>query len=334
MKLKRIIAGITACTIVSSTMLTMPISARTITKVEEVTLSDLMNTAKMAVNLKDDLTAEKQAEILDKFDTNGNGQISIGELLAVAQRVARTDESDIVNEYGTADSEETTTAETTIETTETTVETSETTETTVETTETTEETTTTTEAVAFNPVIEIDGTEYKDGDTFAAKANKIYEVNATDAENEITVSLTGSKDDEDNDLVRVSENRFETVKDGTLTITVKSADGQEMTITLNIVTEKPLADVDASKLKIKYSYANGNRYSDEYKEFSNIIERDIFNNRTIKNPDEYWENIKTYYNINFSGNSIIMVGVGHKIQLEGFQIKNDNGKLEDYNTTD
>ena len=114
MKLKRIIAGITACTIVSSTMLTMPISARTITKVEEVTLSDLLNTAKMAVNLKDDLTAEKQAEILDKFDTNGNGQISIGELLAVAQRVARTDESDIVNEYGTADSEETT------ETTETT----------------------------------------------------------------------------------------------------------------------------------------------------------------------------------------------------------------------
>ena len=32
MKLKRILAGITACTIVGSTMLTMPISARTMTK--------------------------------------------------------------------------------------------------------------------------------------------------------------------------------------------------------------------------------------------------------------------------------------------------------------
>ena len=291
-KLKRILAGITACAIVSMTMLAMPISARTTTKVEEVTLSDLLNTAKMVADLKDDLTAEKQAKILDKFDTDGSGHISIGELLEVAKRVARIDESDIVNEYGKADK------------------------------------------VPLNPTFTIGGTEYKDGNTFIAKANEIYEIGVSDAENEITVSLTGSKDDEDNDLVRVNENNFTAVKDGTLTITVKSADGQEMTITLNIVTEKPLADVDALKLKIKYSYANGNRYSDEYKEFSNIIERDIFNNRTIKNPDEYWENIKTYYNINFSGNSIIMVGVGHKIQLEGFQIKNDNGKLEDYNTTD
>ena len=291
-KLKRILAGITACAIVSMTMLAMPISARTTTKVEEVTLSDLLNTAKMVADLKDDLTAEKQTKILDKFDTDGSGHISIGELLEVAKRVARIDESDIVNEYGKADK------------------------------------------VPLNPTFTIGGTEYKDGNTFIAKANEIYEIGVSDAENEITVSLTGSKDDEDNDLVRVNENNFTAVKDGTLTITVKSADGQEMTITLNIVTEKPLADVDALKLKIKYSYANGNRYSDEYKEFSNIIERDIFNNRTIKNPDEYWENIKTYYNINFSGNSIIMVGVGHKIQLEGFQIKNDNGKLEDYNTTD
>ena len=52
MKLKRIIAGITACTIVGSTMFTMPISARTTTKVEEVTLSDLLNTAKMVADLK------------------------------------------------------------------------------------------------------------------------------------------------------------------------------------------------------------------------------------------------------------------------------------------
>ena len=291
-KLKRILAGITACAIVSMTMLAMPISARTTTKVEEVTLSDLLNTAKMVADLKDDLTAEKQTKILDKFDTDGSGHISIGELLEVAKRVARIDESDIVNEYGKADK------------------------------------------VPLNPTFTIGGTEYKDGDTLIIKANEIFEVGVSDAENEITVSLTGSKDDEDNDLVRVNENNFTAVKDGTLTITVKSADGQEMTITLNIVTEKPLSDVDASKLEIKYSYADGNRYSDEYKEFSNIIERDIFNNRTIKNPDEYWENIKTYYNINFSGNSIIMVGVGHKIQLEGFRIKNDNGKLEDYNTTD
>ena len=291
-KLKRILAGITACAIVSMTMLAMPISARTTTKVEEVTLSDLLNTAKMVADLKDDLTAEKQTKILDKFDTDGSGHISIGELLEVAKRVARIDESDIVNEYGKADK------------------------------------------VPLNPTFTIGGTEYKDGDTLIIKANEIFEVGVSDAENEITVSLTGSKDDEDNDLVRVNENNFTAVKDGTLTITVKSADGQEMTITLNIVTEKPLADVDASKLEIKYSYADSNRYSDEYKEFSNSIERDIFNNRTIKDPDEYWENIKTYYTTNFDTGSVIEIGVGHKVQLEGFQIKDDNGRLEDYDTTD
>ncbi len=348
MKLKRIIAGITACTIVGSTMLTMPISARTTTKVENVGLSDLLNTAKMAVNLKDDLTAEKQAEILDKFDTNGNGQISIGELLAVAQRVARTDESDIVNEYGTADSEETTTAETTIETTETTVETSETTETTVETsettettvetTETTEETTTTTEVVAFNPVISINGTEYKDGDTFAAKANKIYEVNATDAENEITVSLTGSKDDEDNDLIRVSENRFETVKDGTLTITVKSADGQQKTIALNVKIAKSLEDVDKAKLCI--SYQDAGYYSDNYKNFSNEIGRDVFNNKEVEDPEEYWseiENRKHYEKLT----STISIYIGTEIKISGFAIVNiiESSNVyeehyEDYDTTD
>ena len=291
-KLKRIIAGITACAIVSMTMLAMPISARTTTKVEEVTLSDLLNTAKMVADLKDDLTAEKQAKILDKFDTDGSGHISIGELLEVAKRVARIDESDIVNEYGKADK------------------------------------------VPLNPTFTIGGTEYKDGDTLIIKANEIFEVGVSDAENEITVSLTGSKDDKNNDLVRVNENNFTAVKDGTLTITVKSADGQEMTITLNIVTEKPLADVDASKLEIKYSYADGNRYSDEYKEFSNSIERDIFNNRTIKDPDEYWENIKTYYTTDFDTGSVIEIGIGHKVQLEGFQVKNDNNKLEDYDTTD
>ncbi len=331
MKLKRIIAGITACTIVGSTMLAMPISARTTTKVEEVGLSDLMNTAKMVADLTDDLTAEKQAEILDRFDTDGSGHISIAELLEVAKRVARIDESDIVNEYGTADSEETTTAETTIETTETTVETSETTETTVETTETTEETTTTTEAVAFNPVIEIDGTEYKDGDTFAAKANKIYEVNATDAENEITVSLTGSKDDEDNDLIRVSENRFETVKDGTLTITVKSADGQQKTITLDVKIKNSLEDADLSEIYLKYSFADSNYYSDNYKKFSNEVGKDIFNNSTnIEDPEQYWKDKDKNYWITGINNGVIEIGVGGKVEIKGFGTKAD----EDYNVND
>ena len=307
MKLKRIIAGITACTIVSSTMLTMPISARTITKVEEVTLSDLMNTAKMVADLKDDLTAEKQAEILDRFDTDGSGHISIAELLEVAKRVARIDESDIVNEYGTADSEETTTAETT------------------------EETTTTTEAVAFNPVIEIDGTEYKDGDTFAAKANKIYEVNATDAENEITVSLTGSKDDEDNDLIRVSENRFETVKDGTLTITVKSADGQQKTITLDVKIKNSLEDADLSEIYLKYSFADSNYYSDDYKKFSNEVGKDIFNNSTdIEDSEKYWKDKDKNYWITGINNGVIEIGVGGKVEIKGFGTKAD----EDYNVND
>lgn len=136
MKLRRIIAGVTACTVVASMMLAMPISAKTTTRIEKITLADLLNGAKMVVQLTDDIKAEKQAELLDKFDTNGNGKISIDEVLSIARRIARTDESDIVNEHGTADSEETTTAETTL--TEDTTTTAETTETTaVETTETT-----------------------------------------------------------------------------------------------------------------------------------------------------------------------------------------------------
>ncbi len=320
MKLKRIIAGITACTIVGSTMLTMPISARTITKVEEVTLSDLLNTAKMAVNLKDDLTAEKQAEILDKFDTNGNGQISIGELLAVAQRVARTDESDIVNEYGTADSEETT-----------------------ETTETTEETTTT-EEVTFNPTLTIGGKEYKDGDIFIAKADEIYEISVSDAENELNVSLTGSKDDEDNDLVRVSENRFTAVKDGTLTITVKTADGQEKTITLNVVTEKALEDIDVNTLYISYIYEGENYYSDDYKGFSNEIGKNIFNNEEIEDSEQYWEDKAQDFRHEKISGGTICTGIGGKVEIKGLAIGNDNRRLirgavsqnsyEDYNTND
>ena len=211
------------------------------------------------------------------------------------------------------------------------METSETTETTVETTETTEETTTTTEAVAFNPVIEIDGTEYKDGDTFAAKANKIYEVNATDAENEITVSLTGSKDDEDNDLIRVSENRFETVKDGTLTITVKSADGQQKTITLDVKIKNSLEDADLSEIYLKYSFADSNYYSDDYKKFSNEVGKDIFNNSTdIEDPEQYWKDKDKNYRITGINNGVIEIGVGGKVEIKGFGTKAD----EDYNVND
>ena len=333
MKLKRILAGITACTIVGSTMLTMPVSARTTTKVENVSLSDLMNTAKMAADLKDDITPEKQAEILDKFDTNGNGQISIGELLAVAQRVARTNESDIVNEYGTADSEETT---------ETTLETSETTETTEVTTETTEETTTTTEAIAFNPVILIDGTEYKDGDTFTAEANGVYEVDATDTENEITVSLTGSQDDDENNLVRVNGNKFEVIADGKLTITVKTADGQEKTITLNVITEKSLADVAKSNLYISYLYEGENYYSDDYKGFSNEIGKNIFNNEEIEDSEQYWEDKAQDFRHEKISGGTIYTGIGGKVEIKGFAIRNNNvsvirgsaGRYEDYNTSD
>ena len=128
MKLKRIVAGITACTIVGSTMLLMPVSAKTTTGVDEINITDLMNTAKMVAEMTDVVTPEKQAEMLDKFDTNGNGKISIDEILAIARRIARTDESDIVNEYGKAQSGDTT------ETTETTVSTEPIRETTEETT--------------------------------------------------------------------------------------------------------------------------------------------------------------------------------------------------------
>ena len=316
MKLKRILAGITACTIVGSTMLAMPASARTTTKVEDVSLSDLMNTAKMAADLKDDITPEKQAEILDKFDTSGNGQISIGELLAVARRVARTDESDIVNEYGTADSEETT----------------ETTETTAETTETTE--TTTTEEVTSDPILTIGGKEYKDGDTFIAKADEIYEIGVSDGDNELSVSLTGSKDDEDNDLVKVNGNKFTAVKDGTLTITVKTADGQEKTITLNVMTEKSLEDIDASALYIGYRYEDERYYSDNYKKFSNEIGEDVFWNTTIvPEPEKYWEYMNGYCRYESISGGTINTIIGNKVEIKGFAIETQTA-YEDYNVDD
>lgn len=332
MKLRRIIAGVTACTVVASTMLVMPVSAKTTTKAEKVTLMDLLNSAKMVVQLTDDIKAEKQAELLDKFDTNGNGKISIDEVLSIARRIARTDESDIVNEHGTADSEETTTAETTL--TEDTTTTAETTA--VETTETTEETTTTTEAVVFAPVVKIGGTEYKDGDKFIAETGGIYSVEVTDAENEITFSLTGSKDNEDNNLVRVSGSNFEVLANGTLTVTVKASDGREKTITLNVVTEKHIEGL--TDFYIGFSCSDSD-ISDEY--YENILEgyKLYFENGIISEED--FNDVKLQLEIQnkfgdiFSVSSIMEIPyVGDEIQITNFLKLNEDNTVEPYGITD
>lgn len=328
MKLRRIIAGVTACTVVASTMLAMPISAKTTTRIEKITLADLLNGAKMVVQLTDDIKAEKQAELLDKFDTNGNGKISIDEVLSIARRIARTDESDIVNEHGTADSEETTTAETTL--------TEDTTTTAVETTETTEETTTTTEAVVFAPVLKIGGTEYKDGDKFIAETGGIYSVEVTDAENEITFSLTGSKDNENNNLVRVSGSNFEVLADGTLTVTVKASDGQEKTITLNIVIEKHIEGL--TDFCIGFSYSDF-YMTDEYCEktlerykldFENgIISEEDFNSAKLQLE------IQNKFGDILSVSSIMEIPyVGDEIQITNFLKLNEDNTVEPYGITD
>lgn len=335
MKLRRIIAGVTACTVVASTMLAMPISAKTTTKAEKVTLADLLNGAKMVVQLTEDIKAEKQAELLDKFDTNGNGKISIDEVLSIARRIARTDESDIVNEHGTADSEETTTAETTL--TEDTTTTAETTETTaVETTETTEETTTVTEAVVFAPVLKIGGTEYRDGDKFIAETGGIYSVEVTDAENEITFSLAGSKDDENNNLVRVNESRFEVLADGTLTVTVKASDGQEKTIILNVVTEKHIEGL--TDFYIGFNYSDFYISDDYYEKASEIFEL-YFENGIISEED--FNSVKLLLEIQnkfgdiFSVSSIMEIPyVGDEIQITDFLKLNEDNTVEPYGITD
>lgn len=335
MKLRRIIAGVTACTVVASTMLVMPISAKTTTRIEKITLADLLNGAKMVVQLTDDIKAEKQAELLDKFDTNGNGKISIDEVLSIARRIARTDESDIVNEHGTADSEETTTAETTL--TEDTTTTAETTETTaVETTETTEETTTATEAVVFAPVLKIGGTEYSDGDKFIAETGGIYSVEVTDAENEITFSLTGSKDNEDNNLVRVSESNFEVLADGTLTVTVKASDGQEKTITLNVVTEKHIEGL--TDFYIGFSYSDSGM-SNEY--YETTLERYelYFENGMISEED--FNSVKLLFEVQNKFGDMLSVSsimeipyVGDEIQITDFLKLNEDNTVEPYGITD
>ena len=335
MKLRRIIAGVTACTVVASTMLAMPISAKTTTRIEKITLADLLNGAKMVVQLTDDIKAEKQAELLDKFDTNGNGKISIDEVLSIARRIARTDESDIVNEHGTADSEETTTAETTL-TGETTT-TAETTETTaVETTETTEETTTATEAVVFAPVLKIGGTEYRDGDKFVAETGGIYSVEVTDAENEITFSLTGSKDNEDNNLVRVNESRFEVLADGTLTVTVKASDGQEKTITLNVVTEKHIEGLTDFYIGFNYSdfYMADDCYENILEMYKLYFENGIISEEDFNSAKLQLE-IQNKFGDIFSVSSIMEIPyVGDEIQITDFLKLNEDNTVEPYGITD
>lgn len=335
MKLRRIIAGVTACTVVASTMLAMPISAKTTTSIEKITLADLLNGAKMVVQLTDDIKAEKQAELLDKFDTNGNGKISIDEVLSIARRIARTDESDIVNEHGTADSEETTTAETTL--TEDTTTTAETTETTaVETTETTEETTTATEAVVFAPVLKIGGTEYKDGDKFIAETGGIYSVEVTDAENEITFSLAGSKDNEDNNLVRVNESRFEVLADGTLTVTVKASDGQEKTITLNVVTEKHIEGLTDFYIGFNYSdfYMADDCYENILEMYKLYFENGIISEEDFNSAKLQLE-IQNKFGDIFSVSSIMEIPyVGDEIQITDFLKLNEDNTVEPYGITD
>lgn len=335
MKLRRIIAGVTACTVVASTMLAMPISAKTTTRIEKITLADLLNGAKMVVQLTDDIKAEKQAELLDKFDTNGNGKISIDEVLSIARRIARTDESDIVNEHGTADSEETTTAETTL--TEDTTTTAETTETTaVETTETTEETTTATEAVVFAPVLKIGGTEYRDGDKFIAETSGIYSVEVTDAENEITFSLAGSKDNEDNNLVRVSESNFEVLADGTLTVTVKASDGQEKTITLNVVTEKHIEGLTDFYIGFNYSdfYMADDCYENILEMYKLYFENGIISEEDFNSAKLQLE-IQNKFGDIFSVSSIMEIPyVGDEIQITDFLKLNEDNTVEPYGITD
>ncbi len=335
MKLRRIIAGVTACTVVASTMLAMPISAKTTTRIEKITLADLLNGAKMVVQLTDDIKAEKQAELLDKFDTNGNGKISIDEVLSIARRIARTDESDIVNEHGTADSEETTTAETTL-TGETTT-TAETTETTaVETTETTEETTTATEAVVFAPVLKIGGTEYRNGDKFIAETGGIYSVEVTDAENEITFSLAGSKDNEDNNLVRVNESRFEVLADGTLTVTVKASDGQEKTITLNVVTEKHIEGLTDFYIGFNYSdfYMADDCYENILEMYKLYFENGIISEEDFNSAKLQLE-IQNKFGDIFSVSSIMEIPyVGDEIQITDFLKLNEDNTVEPYGITD
>lgn len=324
MKLKRILAGVTACTIVGSTMLAMPASATTTTAAKDVKIFDVMNAAKTIAEM--DVSDDVKSTLLDKFDTNGNGKIDMTELIAMAQRVAKLNDQDIVNEYGTADetttTEETTgetTVETTVstdettettlettvstdETTETTVETSETTETseettetTLETTETTEETTTTT--AALEPTVAIGDNEYEDGDTVVVKDGEVASVSVSDENYDVEVALAGSKDADGKDAVRVNGTNFQYISDGklTITITVPGTDLKKV-ITLNVKKVKTLDDKDmAPKLVVGFSAgSSGVEISDEFKEYMEDLYTGI--NEFPATPEEweeYWAKQET-----------------------------------------
>lgn len=374
MKLKRILAGVTACTIVGSTMLAMPASATTTTAAKDVKIFDVMNAAKTIAEM--DVSDDVKSTLLDKFDTNGNGKIDMTELIAMAQRVAKLNDQDIVNEYGTADetttTEETTgetTVETTVstdettettlettvstdETTETTVETSETTETseettetTLETTETTEETTTTT--AALEPTVAIGDNEYEDGDTVVVEGTDVYSVSVSDENYDVEVALEGSKDKDGKDAVRVSGTNFVCNSDGklTITVTVPGTDLKEV-ITLNVKKVKTI-ESNVKNLVIGYNSGNGAEYSDEYKSFSEGIQQDIYNDNAVidtEKADEYWAGLEgkagkfadTKDCTNAKADTEITVSVGGTATIAGFfdVTKTEDGNFVKYDTTD
>ena len=363
MKLKRILAGVTACTIVGSTMLAMPASATTTTAAKDVKIFDVMNAAKTIAQLE--VSDDVKASILDRFDTNGNGKIDMTELVAMAQRVARVNETPIVNEYGTADATTTTEATTGETTVETTVSTDETTETTLETTvstdetttteettsETTEETTTeetTTTTAALEPTVAIGNNEYSDGDTVVVEGTDVYSVSVSDENYDVEVALAGSKDKDGKDAVRVNGTNFVCNSDGKLTITVTVPDTDlKKVITLNVKKVKTI-ESNVKKLVIGYNSGNGAEYSDEYKSFSEGIQKDIYNSGKTIDPekaDEYWAELEgkaakfaDTNDCNVEGTySKITVSVGGTATIAGFfdvTKTGDDGKFVKYDTTD
>ena len=375
MKLKRILAGVTACTIVGSTMLAMPASATTTTKAGDVKIFDVMNAAKTIAQL--DVSDDVKSTLLDKFDTNGNGRIDMTELVAMAQRVAELNDKDIVNEYGTADATETTT-ETTVATTETTVDTTETTEgttttedttvstdvtttteatttteDTTETTETTEVTTTTEETTtttaALEPTVVIGDNEYEDGDTVVLGDGEVASVSVSDENYDVEVSLAGSKDKDGNEAVRVNGKSFICDADNgklTITVTVPDTDLKKV-ITLNVKKVKTI-ESEKTNLVIGFNSGNGSVYTDEYKAFSEEIQKDYLNNGALIDPekaDEYWTKVEgkadqfaqTKDCKEETAAEGITVSVGGTATIAGFfdaTETDDDGNFVKYDTTD
>ena len=127
-------------------------------------------------------------------------------------------------------------------------------------------------------------------------------------------------------------------KDGTLTITVKSADGQQKTIALNVKIAKSLEDVDLENLCISYLYEGEKYYSDAYKKFSNEIGEDIFEEDAdkviIEDPEQYWNEVENYRRYESISGGIIYIGIGGKLEIKGFAIRSQNDDSNDYDYED